>query len=383
MKSPFSKTHSEALSMEGLTREEFLTIAYDAVHKLDVDLAYFGPHHIIYYTRVSYKGDAEVVSIAVDDHQAQITSKGLGSRLIDFGKSKKNIKDFAGVFDEVQAALTKEELATKYENLVPLLSPDDPDEYSKYLNSGGSVKDILSIFIPSKEFVVTPLLIDINILVFIAMCIAGVSAFNPSTEQLLLWGGDFRALTINGGWWRLFTSMFLHAGIFHLLMNMYALLYIGILLEPLLGRTRYTAAYLLSGICSGLMSITVHSFTVGVGASGAIFGMYGVFLAMLTTNLIEKNARKAMLQSILIFVGYNLLNGVKGNIDNAAHIGGLLSGMLIGYAYFPGLKKGDESRNPLPCYSCLVCIGHSYNCCHVYYASGPCRQVPKENGAVQ
>lgn len=70
--------------------------------------------------------------------------------------------------------------------------------------------------------------------------------------------------------------------------------------------------------------------------------MYGVFLAMLTTNLIEKSARKALLTSIVIFVGYNLLNGMKGGIDNAAHLGGLLSGMVIGYAFVPGLKKKDD-----------------------------------------
>ena len=73
-----------------------------------------------------------------------------------------------------------------------------------------------------------------------------------------------------------------------LLMNMYALLYIGMLLEPLLGRFRFTAAYLLSGICSSLMSITIHEYSVCVGASGAIFGLFGVFLVMLTTKHIAK-----------------------------------------------------------------------------------------------
>jgi rhomboid protease GluP len=67
--------------------------------------------------------------------------------------------------------------------------------------------------------------------------------------------------------------------------------------------------------------------------------MYGIFLAMLTTKLIEKSARQAMLTSIAIFVGYNLLNGVRSGIDNAAHIGGLISGVVIGYAFFPSLVK--------------------------------------------
>ncbi|MBI3521265.1 MAG: rhomboid family intramembrane serine protease [Bacteroidetes bacterium] len=142
---------------------------------------------------------------------------------------------------------------------------------------------------------------------------------------------------------RLITNCFLHIGIIHLLMNMYALLYIGVLLEPLLGRTRFLSAYLLTGITASMASLWWHDLTISAGASGAIFGMYGVFLAMLTTNLIEKTARKALLTSIAVFVGYNLLFGLQGGIDNAAHIGGLLGGLLIGYAFIPSLKKPQEN----------------------------------------
>ena len=133
--------------------------------------------------------------------------------------------------------------------------------------------------------------------------------------------------------------MFLHAGILHLLMNMFALAYIGMFLEPIMGRFRFISAYLLTGVCSGLMSLYMHSYTVGVGASGAIFGMYGVFLATLTTKYIEKTARKTQLRSIMLFVLYNLLAGTEGNVDNAAHIGGLISGIVVGYAFYPGLVK--------------------------------------------
>jgi rhomboid protease GluP len=67
--------------------------------------------------------------------------------------------------------------------------------------------------------------------------------------------------------------------------------------------------------------------------------MYGVFLAMLSTNLVSKTFRKAILTSIVLFIIYNLANGLKGGIDNAAHIGGLISGIIIGYAFYPSLKK--------------------------------------------
>jgi len=112
--------------------------------------------------------------------------------------------------------------------------------------------------------------------------------------------------------------------------------------EPYLGKTRFLAAYLLTGIAASTASLWYHDFTVSAGASGAIFGMYGVFLAMLTTNVIEKSTRKALLLSIVVFVGYNLMNGMKGGIDNAAHIGGLVSGFVIGYVYYPSLRAPDQ-----------------------------------------
>jgi rhomboid protease GluP len=176
------------------------------------------------------------------------------------------------------------------------------------------------------------------------MIATGVDFMSPTGEQLVTWGANFRPSTLAGEWWRLLTCCFIHIGVLHLLMNMYALLYIGLLLEPRLGSIRFLTAYLVTGIAASTASLWWHPLTVSAGASGAIFGMYGVFLAMLTTNLIEKSTRKALLSSIAIFVGYNLLYGMKGGIDNAAHIGGLVSGLLAGYAFLPSLKN-PSSRN--------------------------------------
>lgn len=204
--------------------------------------------------------------------------------------------------------------------------------------------NFFSIFIPKKGFFITPILIDLNILIFILMAINGADIVLPDNESLLKWGANFRPLTMEGEWWRLLTCCFVHIGIIHLLLNMYALLYIGVLLEPFLGRARFLTAYLLTGIAASVTSLWWHDFSISAGASGAVFGMYGVFLAMLTTNLIDKSTRKALLTSIMVFVGYNLINGMKGGIDNAAHIGGLLSGLLIGYAFIPGLRRPGVTR---------------------------------------
>lgn len=132
--------------------------------------------------------------------------------------------------------------------------------------------------------------------------------------------------------------MFLHGGIMHILFNMYGLLFVGVFLEPLLGRIKYAIVYLVTGLLASIASIWWHPATVSVGASGAIFGLYGVFFALLTTNLFPKDFKKSFLISTSIFIGFNLLYGLMGNIDNVAHVGGLLSGLLIGYIMYPGLN---------------------------------------------
>jgi len=343
MKSPLSKTQSEILPLNGLRREVFITIAYETAQRLKGEIAYITPNQLVYYTPESAEGEREIVGVTMDEKEVTILGKGLNQRQQSKHKNKKNIEDFKKAFDDIKSSASEEELAEWYRTLIPKFSIGDS---TPSFFTDESLKGLGYIFIPAGNYFITPLLININILVFIIMCITGVNIMEPSTADLLRWGGNFRSYDINGEWWRLLSSMFLHGGIIHLLMNMYALLYIGILLESQLGRIRFLAAYLLTGVCGGLLSISVHSFSVGVGASGAIFGMYGVFLAMLTTNLIEKKARNAMLQNILFFVVFNLAYGMRGNIDNAAHLGGLLSGMVIGYSYFPGLKKG-MSRSPV------------------------------------
>ena len=125
----------------------------------------------------------------------------------------------------------------------------------------------------------------------------------------------------------------------HLLSNMYGLLFVGILLEPKLGKNKFAIIYLVTGIIASLASIIWHEKTISVGASGAIFGLYGFFLAALLLNVYPRKIGKPFLISTLIFVGFNLVMGMSGGIDNAAHIGGLSSGFLIGMLIADGLKN--------------------------------------------
>lgn len=203
-------------------------------------------------------------------------------------------------------------------------------------------KEMLEFFIPKKGFFVTPIIINLNLLIYMAMVISGLGLVSFKGSDLLNWGANFRPLTTDGQWWRLLTSTFLHGGLMHILANMYGLIFVGIFLEPLLGAKKYAFVYLLTGILASVASIWWYDATVSVGASGAIFGLYGFFLASLLLKVFPPDFGKAFLASTLVFVVFNLLMGFTGGIDNAAHIGGLLSGFILGLIMSRQLKHNKE-----------------------------------------
>lgn len=341
----FTPKHIEDFPLNNLTQRQFLVLAIETATKIGWKVGYLSDNGLIGYTDNGMLSWNAEIKIKIENGVANIQSASTGSEMMDWGKNKKNIASFIATFEELKPTLTKEELDAKYQEINEQLVSQEEDVLKlPPATTTEQIKDFFSIFKPKQDFFITPILIDSNILIFILMAISGVNIIQPDNESLLNWGANFRPMTLEGEWWRILTSCFLHIGIFHLLMNMYALLYIGVLLEPLLGTTRFISAYLLTGITSSIASLWWHDFTITAGASGAIFGMYGVFLALLTTNFIEKTARKALLASIAVFVGYNLIYGLKGGIDNAAHIGGLLGGLIIGYALIPSLKKPEENK---------------------------------------
>ena len=204
------------------------------------------------------------------------------------------------------------------------------------------------LFIPSRRFLATPLLLDLNLLVFGLMGFAGVSASEPTGRELVRWGSNVSGLTLHGEPWRLLTCLFVHAGLSHLLLNMFSLWLLGLLVEDRVGPLRLGVVYLASGVGGGLASLWWHSNGINsVGASGAIFGLYGFLLALLVSKklVLDKSDRRAMLGLVLYLVLSNLLSGLTGNIDNAAHLGGLLTGLLVaGPLAMRGLKPANISN---------------------------------------
>lgn len=231
--------------------------------------------------------------------------------------------------------------------LLSLIFPGFSENERKRFLSGKKPKqddlvDMLNYLVPKGDHFATSIILDLNIIVFLLMIFSGIHIISPNGLELLQWGANRRFETTGGEWWRLLTSMFLHGGIIHLFLNIYGLVIAAIFVEPILGRKKYFILYFLSGLCGSLASIWWYPNTISVGASGAIFGLYGAILGLLLTNAFPREGKKGIFMMIGIYVGINLLWGLTGGIDNAAHIGGLLSGVLIGIILY---KLDDGEKN--------------------------------------
>ncbi len=184
---------------------------------------------------------------------------------------------------------------------------------------------------------VTNLIIAANVIVFVVMAgFLGAGWIDPTNlVPYVRFGANNGAATTDGEWWRLLTSMFMHYGILHLLLNMWALFQSGHLVERLQGRVLYGITYLASGIGGGLLSIAWHGDkTWSAGASGAIFGVYGALLGHMLKEkqTVPRAVFQPLLKSTLTFAGYNLFYGmIHPQIDNAAHVGGFLTGAVFGW----------------------------------------------------
>ena len=342
-------SYNDQLHLPGLSKTEILILALEASQKLEWNIEEVTPEGARFEVPFNMYSHGEEITFTIksgSDGEVAVRSQSSSVQFVDYGKNRKNIQKLRETMEEIKTSLTPEELAQKAKDFEEECNRPLTEEEKAYLEEEKKRNSFWSFFIPRKGFMATPILIDLNILVFIVMIASGVGIMSPSTLSLLKWGADFGPLTLTGDWWRAVTCNFIHIGAFHLLMNMYAFMYIGLLLEDLIGSRRMFMSYLLTGLCSAVFSLYMHGETISAGASGAIFGLYGIFLAFLFFHRIAKEQRKALLTSILIFVGYNLVYGMKAGIDNAAHIGGLLSGFLLGIIYVCSYKfeKADAQR---------------------------------------
>lgn len=195
-------------------------------------------------------------------------------------------------------------------------------------------------------------LLGLNIVVFLWMVFHGVSVTSPTPDDLVRFGANATDFTISGQWYRLVTATFVHVGIIHLATNMWCLYNLGLLGEPLLGRWGLVATYLITGVAGNLLSLLVNvvrrDLSVGAGASGAVFGIAGILIVLLSNHKlpIPTTELQRLRRSVIQFAGLNLVIGLATifvplvRIDNMAHIGGFVTGLALGPPLVPRMTSG-------------------------------------------
>lgn len=185
--------------------------------------------------------------------------------------------------------------------------------------------------IKNKIPVMTLILVAVNVLVYLYVEWNGSS---NDVDYMLSMGASYEPYILeNHEWYRLITHFFLHFGWDHLFNNMISLLVLGYALEQVMGKLRYTVLYFLSGIVAGVASIAYNimvtgEYSVSCGASGAIYGLTGALLVLLIRG--NRNRRSSEVPRYLLYLAVSLYSGFQDtSIDNAAHVGGFLAGVVI------------------------------------------------------
>ncbi|MBD3279913.1 rhomboid family intramembrane serine protease [Candidatus Dojkabacteria bacterium] len=216
------------------------------------------------------------------------------------------------------------------------------------------------------EFNTTNTLIFANVCIFIVSMVLAASLGSDS-EALSILGADAYYYISNGQFWRVVTSSFLHANLLHLFVNVYALFILGSVFEKNFGGRKLFILYILSGITGSLLSFFVYFLRVqldlvetniiqlGVGASGALFGIMGYLLVMPYLNIDKTRLYYLLFLNLIIGIGF------AGYIDNWAHLGGLLGGLLIGLAdRNPNNNLGSWKRPDVEYYVSILVVLISY-----------------------
>src|SRR5262245_63606476 len=194
----------------------------------------------------------------------------------------------------------------------------------------------------SRRPLFTYIFLGVNLAIFVLMALAGGSTNEPT---LMAFGVKSNPEIARGEWWRFITPIFLHIGMLHLFFNSYALWIVGPQVEKLYGPARFVILYVLTGVAGVYASYFYHPLSESAGASGAIFGLFGVLLVfgVRYRNSIPAFFKRAVGTGVLPVIVINLIIGFTiPAIDNSAHIGGLLAGAALA-ALVPFQKPGAET----------------------------------------
>ncbi len=264
---------------------------------------------------LSLKMNVLNIFLDVDEDVKLVDTKNIANIKLENENDLKNKKTIIKTFPEIEKNIidTSNDLDFIV-NITNDLNEKNANENNKYAN-----------LFKKKNIIITNILIAINIFIFVLMYIFGNGSTNA--ETLLQFGANYGPLVKNGEIYRLITCAFLHIGIIHLLFNMYALYIIGPQIEGFVGKWKYLIIYIVSALTGSLVSIIFNVDTISAGASGAIFGLMGSLLYFgYHYRLYLGSVLKTQIVPLIIlnlFLGFMI-----GGVDNFAHLGGLIGGVI-------------------------------------------------------
>lgn len=193
------------------------------------------------------------------------------------------------------------------------------------------------VTLQSPKPVITYVLIGINIIIWSLLTLYSKISGLSYSQLIIDFGAKDNLRILSGEYWRFLTPIFLHANLFHLLINCYSLNAAGVLVEKIFGRLKFSIVYLCAGIMGNILSF-IFSFNPGVGASGSIFGLLGALLyfGIIKPALFKSHFGHNIILTILLNLGYGF---TTTGIDNSAHIGGLIGGFLASGIVLPANQK--------------------------------------------
>lgn len=336
----FPASFSQLTPLNNLPPSAFILKAISICKKLNWSLIAIDENEIIAVSKNNKNTWNETISIAFEEETtAVITSSSNGNQFYDCGRNKKNTDSFLELYFEELKDVSNinldkdaflEDLKMEQKNLLSVKETEQ---------NITSFYSFFSIFIPTKNYFVTPILIYLNILYFLIMLFSGVHFFSPEIQEIIDWGGNHGPLTSENQWWRLLSACFVPFNFFHLVVSTVALAYVGLLLESYLTKWGFLITYLFCGIIGNLSSLYWDKDVVSAGASGAIFGLYGILFIALIFRTLKKRINIISIFPIVFLVLLIVCFCFTDVINYAPPIGGFSTGILFGLVLFAFGKK--------------------------------------------
>lgn len=365
MLSKFQFPNPNNIRFRTITKEQFLIFATEAAKKLKWELIPKNESELVFRTPSNWFKWGRTVYVKLEEVQIRENDLDFGTKLFVYCNNKRKAKKLLLEVENAMSALTIDQISAKMSEIessggfeAHYVSTDVFVDTRKWWQK------FLSLFKAGENYIATPVLLYINVGVFILMLLTNKGELEFNSIRLVSWGGDFSPVTfMEGQWWRLISANFLHVNGFHLTTNMIGLVYVGFLLERYIGSKRLISAYLGIGFISNLFGLFFFPLKVRIGASGGILGLFSLLLVLAPTMLRQKELQKVQVTMAAVYLFYPLfinfmvfdnLSIYASNINHIGHFSGFASGLLLGFAFLKSIKKGEPHLVKIASYSIIT-----------------------------